>query len=133
MKFCAICDNMYYIRIDAADNENDVEDVNPEDESNNLVYYCRCCGNKETEIMDTICISDSRKKSKNKVTININEYTKLDPTLPRINNIPCPNSECVTNTTDTEKDVIYIRYDDTNLKFIYLCTHCDTTWKLNNN
>lgn len=130
MKFCNICDNMYYIRIDGNDTEEGGEDGG-EEESNSLVYYCRNCGNKESQIMDTICISDSRKKSKNNVTININEYTKLDPTLPRINNIPCPNSECVTNTKDIEKEVIYIRYDDTNLKFIYLCAHCNTTWKLN--
>ena len=24
----------------------------------------------------------------------INKYTKLDPTLPRVYNIPCPNKEC---------------------------------------
>ena len=63
----------------------------------------------------------------------INEYTKLDPTLPRCNNIPCPNDNCVCNTEDKENNVIYIRYDDINLKYMYLCTYCDTTWNTNIN
>jgi hypothetical protein len=56
----------------------------------------------------------------------VNEYTKFDPTLPRIHNIPCPNPECATKEG---KEVIYIRYDDTNLKYLYLCTECDKLWK----
>ena len=60
----------------------------------------------------------------------INSYTKLDPTLPRINTIKCPNSNCKSNTDDDEKrEVIYIRYDDINIKYMYLCAVCDTTWK----
>ena len=28
-------------------------------------------------------------------------------------------------------EIIYIRYDDVNMKYIYLCTHCDTKWNTN--
>lgn len=28
-------------------------------------------------------------------------------------------------------EVIYMRYDDINLKYIYMCVHCDTTWVSN--
>ena len=61
----------------------------------------------------------------------INEYTKFDPTLPRINTIKCPNNECASNKDESEesREVIYIRYDDINMKYIYLCTHCDKMWK----
>ena len=68
----------------------------------------------------------------------INKYTKLDPTLPRIYNIPCPNVQCTTHSANvsslesaanTKSEVIYMRYDDTNLKYIYICTTCDTVWK----
>ena len=34
-----------------------------------------------------------------------------------------------TNGKEKEKEVIYLRYDDTNMKYIYLCTHCDQVWK----
>ena len=29
----------------------------------------------------------------------------------------------------TPREVIYIRYDDINVKYVYLCVHCDTMWK----
>jgi rubrerythrin len=32
----------------------------------------------------------------------------------------------------SEREVIYIRYDDINMKYVYLCVHCDTTWKTDN-
>ncbi len=28
-----------------------------------------------------------------------------------------------------QREVIYLRYDDINMKYIYLCPHCDTIWK----
>ena len=48
----------------------------------------------------------------------------MDPTLPRLYNIQCPNDEC-----KTENGVIYIRYDSDNLKYLYICVDCDTKWK----
>jgi hypothetical protein len=120
MKFCIKCDNMYYIGIDAED-------------TNKLTYYCRNCGNVDTTLTEEgLCILDTQlKKSEQKFNHIINKYTKLDPTLPRIMNIRCPNVSCSTNssTDATPAEVIYIRYDDDNLKYIYICSTCDTTWK----
>ena len=59
----------------------------------------------------------------------MNEYTKEDPTLPRITTIRCPNSDCPSNQEDGTREVIYLRYDDTNMKYIYMCAKCDTMWK----
>jgi len=118
MHFCSNCQNMYYIR---------VNDNNP----NQLVYYCRQCGNEDTAITnDNICVSKLQIK-KNEQSFNhmINKYTKLDPTLPRINTILCPNPECETNTKNVEREIIYIRYDETNMKYVYVCSTCDTVWK----
>jgi len=118
MFFCSNCQNMYYIRI----NESD---------PNKLVYYCRHCGNEDTNISsDNICVSKLQIK-KNEQSFNhiINKYTKFDPTLPRINTILCPNHECETNTKSSEREIIYIRYDDTNMKYVYVCSTCDTVWK----
>lgn len=119
MHFCNICSNMYYLRIN-------------EDNPNKLVYYCRKCGNEDESISkENMCVSKTFVK-KNEQSFNyiINKYTKLDPTLPRINNIPCPNEQCVTNTSGQEREIIYIRYDDVNMKYVYLCTHCDNIWQL---
>jgi len=61
----------------------------------------------------------------------INKYTKYDITLPRINYIKCPNNECSSNNKDFDtnnREILYIRYDNTNMKYIYLCSHCDIVW-----
>jgi DNA-directed RNA polymerase subunit M/transcription elongation factor TFIIS len=120
MKFCVTCDNMYYIGVNSEDN-------------NQLTYYCRNCGHvDETINTEGICVLDTQfKKNEQKFNHIINKYTKLDPTLPRIYNVRCPNASCSTNSTNATKpaEVIYMRYDDDNLKYIYICSTCNTNWK----
>jgi DNA-directed RNA polymerase subunit M/transcription elongation factor TFIIS len=118
MHFCSECQNMYYISIDPND-------------SNKLIYYCRNCGNTDSNIsLSNVTVSNVQlKKSEQEFSHIINKYTKLDPTLPRINKVLCPNPECYTNTKDEPREIIYIRYDDKNMKYAYLCSTCDTVWK----
>lgn len=120
MHFCNKCSNMYYIRI----NEN---------EPNKLVYYCRKCGNEDALLAHTnVCVSKTQiKKTEQSFNHIINKYTKFDPTLPRIDNILCPNADCPTNKGDKEREIIYIRYDDVNMKYVYLCFHCENVWQIN--
>jgi len=118
MHFCSQCSNMYYISIDS---EN----------ANKLIYYCRNCGNKDSTIsVKDITVSKVQlKKSEQEFSHIINKYTKLDPTLPRVSNILCPNADCLTNKEDAPREIIYIRYDDKNMKYVYLCSSCDIVWK----
>ena len=123
MKFCNQCSNMLYISID----END---------TNKLIYYCRNCGEKDESITDEgVCVLNTQlKKGEQKFNHIINKYTKLDPTLPRIYNLKCPNNACKSNVDDKgHPEVIYIRYDDNNLKYLYLCSECDNIWKTDDN
>ena len=220
---------MYYLKIQ--DENGTVSDT--------LIYYCRNCGHEDTTLSTTnICVSDIQlRTSEKKYTHIVNEYTKYDPTLPRINTIKCPNQDCASNhygggagkktakaegteaakaegteaaetanktaeaaktarkratikktakndlaelaqaaeqqakaqldkqieeeeaqaeqaqaeqaqaqqaqaeqqtqpgdvsTAENNREVIYIRYDDTNMKYVYLCVHCDTTWRTDN-
>ena len=217
MQFCSECHNMYYLKI--SDEEGNIGDT--------LIYYCRNCGHEDTTLSTTnICVSDMQLlTSEKKYTHIVNEYTKFDPTLPRINTIKCPNQECSSNgfaggvgksaskavsaakaeekamkaaskaeekamkaaskaeekatkaalkaasktnkktglekvleeqeeiqaeqqeqaqieqeqaqtlveaSGENNREVIYIRYDDTNMKYVYLCVHCDTTWRTDN-
>ena len=98
MHFCTTCDNMYYIRIDA-------------DDANKLVYYCRNCGNENASLtVDNVTVSKTQiKRGEQSFSHIINKYTKLDPTLPRVNKILCPNAECATNTHGEEREIISIR------------------------
>lgn len=123
MDFCSTCDNMYYIKL-----END--------ECDNIVYYCRNCGNVDDKLINVnkCILRENINKSGDKYSVHINKFTKLDITLPRINYIKCPNETCETNTPDfdsTKKEIIFIRYDDTSMKYLYLCSHCDFVWKTN--
>jgi len=119
MHFCINCSNMYYIRLS-------------EEDPNSIVYYCRNCGHENKNIsLDSVTISKtSFKHNKQKYNSIINKYTKMDPTLPRINTIKCPNQSCGSNEGEKEKDreVIYLRYDDVNMNFVYMCSTCDTVW-----
>jgi DNA-directed RNA polymerase subunit M/transcription elongation factor TFIIS len=109
---------MYYISIDPKN-------------TNKLVYYCRNCGHSDESLsVENVSVSRMQlKKSEQEFSHIINKYTKLDPTLPRVNKILCPNSDCRTNTSDEPREIIYIRYDDVNMKYVYLCSTCDTVWK----
>ena len=120
MKFCAFCDNMYYISISDTD-------------SNVITYYCRNCGHKDDNIAEEgmRVLKTQLKKGGQSFNHIINPYTKLDPTLPRIYNIKCPNDACKTNdeSNKTPAEIIYMRYDDDNMKYLYICVECDKVWK----
>jgi DNA-directed RNA polymerase subunit M/transcription elongation factor TFIIS len=120
MRFCTNCDNMYYIQITG-------------EKSNTLEYYCRKCGHKNNEIdVENVSISTIQMKQNEKQFNNIvNKYTKLDPTLPRTDRVLCPVEECPTNTAGVPREIIQIRYDYTNMKYINLFSACDTVWKIN--
>ena len=129
MKFCKICGNMYYTTLLS-------------EQQDKLIFYCRKCGDEDDnfgEDSKSLCVSKTHISGGKAFSHIINEYTKLDPTLPRINNIKCPNNSCKSNkeigeekeeTKDTsEHEIIYLRYDDIGMKYIYLCTTCDHSWK----
>jgi DNA-directed RNA polymerase subunit M/transcription elongation factor TFIIS len=132
MHFCSVCNNMYYIS------------VTPENE---LQYYCRNCGNIDNTVAsENICVSKLNVKhstTPQSFSQVVNKYTKLDPTLPRIHTMRCPNDECPSNEgggsaggagasagahNKPKSEIIYVRYDDMNLKYVYLCAKCDKVW-----
>jgi len=119
---------MYYIKI------------GDDSMADQLIYYCRNCGHENTDLNNTnICVSKTIVKGNgNKTNMShfINEYTKFDPTLPRITTIKCPNQACSSNSLEQkdkeDREVLYVRYDDDNMKYLYLCCRCETKWKTDN-
>lgn len=115
---------MYYMKVLGEDEEGEFTE-------NKLVYFCKYCGFVDEEEIETnnLRVFKFTKNNKSK-DININQYTKYDPTLPHMHTIKCPNSSCDSNdeSKDIKQDVIYLRYDDKNMKYMYLCCHCDYNW-----
>ena len=128
MKFCELCNNMLYLTIN-------------EEVENQLNYSCRNCGFSEL-VKGVVSLSTTtQSKCRRSVHDIINKYTKLDPTLPRVNTVHCANEMCETNQETTanevqqnpiEREIIYIRYDDADMKYIYMCCHCDSVWSTDN-
>jgi hypothetical protein len=99
-----------------------------------LTLSCRHCGftepmnpktSEEALILET---TFSATKSQKQTTSSLNEYTKLDPTLPHLKTIACPNATCASQADPSKRDILYMRTDQKNLKFQYSCTVCDTQW-----
>ena len=114
MKFCPVC--RYYLYLDTADG--------------NLKRICRSCGYKEEDTQGGLILETNLKEhTSDGYKVLVNEFTKYDPTLPHVDNIKCPNAICSTNTHGTKRDVIYIKYDTVNLKYLYICNTCDIQWR----
>ena len=125
MSYCPKCENFLF-----ADSQGD-----------QLVRVCRTCGySKQDEngglVMETIV----QERSSEGYKILLNEFTRQDPTLPHVNTLPCPNTSgyeengkqfaaCPTNTSKKPRDVIIIKYDNQNMKFIYICNVCGRQWR----
>jgi len=119
MKFCTKCDNYYYIAIS-------------EDNENKLTYYCRNCGHHDDNYTDNFCGLKTENTDGDQIfNYTINEFTKFDPTLPRIYNKECINVDCPSRRgkPDGKTEIVYLRYDDANLRYAYICVECDTAWK----
>jgi DNA-directed RNA polymerase subunit M/transcription elongation factor TFIIS len=113
--FCPVC--RYYLYLDQEDNKT-------------LRRICRNCGYQNEDKEGGVILEfDLKEKTSEGYKILMNEFTKQDPTLPHVATIKCPNSGCASNTTGKEKDVIYLKYDPVNLKFLYICNVCDTQWR----
>jgi DNA-directed RNA polymerase subunit M/transcription elongation factor TFIIS len=117
MNFCPECDNLLYYMT----------------KEGKRSYYCKSC-NYTREIntlneTNSLIYENYIKEQPLHYEFVVNEYTKNDPTLPKSNTIVCPNKECPCNKGDTPRDVRYIKHDPEAMKFIYICSVCDTKWK----
>jgi DNA-directed RNA polymerase subunit M/transcription elongation factor TFIIS len=120
MKFCPECENRALIKVTKESGEVQV------------LYYCKCCGWEDSgkgDMLKDPCIYSSKLDEADTISSGVvNEYTKLDPTLPRVKTIMCPAEKCPSRV-DKDNEVIYIKYDYKNMKYVYICTRCDFSWK----
>jgi Zn-finger nucleic acid-binding protein len=116
-KLCPICDNMLYIKVS---NENEYTD------------YCKNCSYQEISVStESKVIINSFYDNNEDFSAYVNKHIKYDPTIPRVNNIKCQNKKC-SKKEDEDNKVMIIKYDNINLKYIYLCCYCDNYWNNDN-
>ena len=93
MDFCDDCDNMLYIQKNG----------------NKLNLVCKICGFQKLYDKEDKCIYAKNYKSDHLSFKTVsNRFVHLDPTLPRVNNINCPNKNCDTNKKAIDFQNIYI-------------------------
>lgn len=114
MRWCPKCSNYLYHKIS-------------EDQLNR---QCLKCGYSESDQEGGLVLETRvQERASEGYKILLNEFTPEDPTLPHVKNIKCPNEQCPSNVGSESRDVIYIKYDATNLKYLYICTKCPQRWR----
>jgi DNA-directed RNA polymerase subunit M/transcription elongation factor TFIIS len=111
-KLCDNCDNMMNIKLNK--------------ELNKLVLDCPCCNNIKDWSGDTCIYKTNFTVNLSKI-INTNQNITQDITLPSITNNPnikCINEKC----KESKSDIIFIKYDQDNMKYMYKCKHCGQAW-----
>lgn len=122
MDFCDVCHNMLYVQVQS-------EESRP-----TLVHACRNCGFKTSELgqkSESLSVADYSTNDKDDAIFKqfITPYIKFDPTLPRVDNIQCPSDACKKRGGD-RPEVIYIKVDYENMKYIYYCCKCEHFWRM---
>lgn len=114
MQFCDVCRNLMYMRLN---------------ERGRPSLHCRACGNTQpVDLTEGLAVPVFTKAFVDASSQFMTPHIESDPTLPHVNNIPCPNKAC-TKPADAPSDVMYMKYDHRNMKYVYHCVHCKTFWK----
>jgi DNA-directed RNA polymerase subunit M/transcription elongation factor TFIIS len=118
MQFCDFCNNMLYIKVD-------------EDNHLNVSMYCKNCKyNQELSKENTqkLYIQNMYNRDNYSYDQYLNKNIEYDRTIPHINNIECIYEDCTKKKTE-DNDIMYIKYDEINMKYLYYCVHCKQFWK----
>lgn len=121
MEFCPDCDYMLYI--ESKPHEDDENVFTTENICKNC-GYTREIGDKMLIISDTNTSYDTNIK----IAPYLQENIIHDPTIPHVTDIQCPFQDC-TKKPNQENDVMYMKYDHINMKYVYKCTYCKQSWK----
>lgn len=124
MKFCKNCNNYLFLKI-----KNDTESTV------SFTYNCRNCGFTDTTTSDDMSSMKQESIYSNPGNIDRIKYyalkkelLKYDKTLPHINNISCPNKECISHSEPSKNDIIYLVIDKKKLQELFICNNCSTHW-----
>lgn len=116
IRFCTVCDNYLYLQV--------------EGEKQVLQRICRNCGFRDTEDQGGLVSEMHIEQRAAEGYTLINEFTLKDKRLPHLyNTMKCINDKCPSALPGKESDIVYIKYDIENLRYIYMCYICQATWR----
>jgi hypothetical protein len=116
IRFCTVCDNYLYLQV--------------EGETQTLQRICRNCGFKDTEDQGGLVSEMHIEQRAAEGYTLINEFTLKDKRLPHLyNTMKCISATCPSAAPGKESDIVYIKYDTENLRYIYMCYICQATWR----
>jgi DNA-directed RNA polymerase subunit M/transcription elongation factor TFIIS len=118
MSFCNYCENMMYTKLD----------------KDKLIFYCKNCGHAEEQYnKKSLLIAEKKYNGSGNEEIDydifLSKDIKHDKKIPRVNNITCPNTKC-SKTAKEPNEVMYIKYDNNEMKYMYQCVYCEYTWRV---
>jgi DNA-directed RNA polymerase subunit M/transcription elongation factor TFIIS len=102
---------------------------NTTEDGHQFIRQCSNCAYQQLETPGLVMETTVQEKVSETFRVVLNEFTKNDPRIPHVKNLKCPNEACPTRAGKEPSDVMYIKYDAANLKFLYICTRCDTQWR----
>jgi len=115
MRFCDVCDNATALR---------------SSDEGKAVLVCHYCGHSKSleEIMKEtgsegtsfVVSSSDHSDSTSMYAHYLTPAIFSDPTLPRTEEIECPD-KC-------GREVVYIKYDSANMRYLFVCTKCRKAW-----
>jgi DNA-directed RNA polymerase subunit M/transcription elongation factor TFIIS len=138
MNFCPKCENYLYLEQGSEMKDVNVGGNTVKKEEFWLNRRCKTCGYVEKDLKGGL-VNETvvQERASEGYKILLNEFTRQDPTLPRVKTLPCPNTTgdpatgkaiCPTYK-GTPRDVIIIKYDAQNMKFLYICDVCGEQWR----
>jgi len=133
MNFCPDCQSYLVTKITNNDDPNKIMNL----ECNNCGYKKNIDVSKEPQYKRVYYNNYNIKQIK--IDQKNIQYLDKDPTLPHVNNIPCPNPQCPTNKQEpnpeiltgdnkVHNNVLYIKLNQSDLTFLYQCCNCKHTW-----
>lgn len=112
----------YYVIVNIEDNEIDVFIQNLK-ENNPIVFK----SDDDTDII--VGKVDNNHNNNYAFSLNIEDEKKHKENLEILRQYIKKNEIQLSGIRVANNDVIFIKYNHTNMKYLYMCTHCNTSWK----
>lgn len=117
LSFCNVCQNMLFLSVSQ--------------DGRQLLHVCKNCNTTQVAEADggSLCVSETLYSDEGAAARALADPSiKHDPTLPRVSNIVCPRGEQCPGH-GKQQEVIYLRHNAANLRYVYFCCHCDHFWR----